>query len=138
MAEHTEDVAEVLPYRPSEFYLRELPLIRAVLSGLSGLGLLVVDGHADLDPGCRPGLGTQAHAEFGIRVIGVAKTAFATASHAGIARNLGAAVVRHCGRDAPRRSCGASAAHGRTAPAARRDTPRRHNRTHEPARRRTH
>jgi deoxyinosine 3'endonuclease (endonuclease V) len=43
VAERTEDVAEVLPYRPGEFYLRELPPIRTVLSGLSGLGLLVVD-----------------------------------------------------------------------------------------------
>jgi deoxyribonuclease V len=82
VAERTEDVAEVLPYRPGEFYLRELPPIRAVLSGLSGLGLLVVDGYADLDPGGRPGLGAYAHAEFGIPVIGVAKTAFRTATHA--------------------------------------------------------
>ena len=51
VAEHTEDVAEVLPYRPGEFYLRELPPIHAVLGGLSGLGLLVADGYADLDPG---------------------------------------------------------------------------------------
>jgi deoxyribonuclease V len=82
VAERTEDVAEVLPYRPGEFYLRELPPIRAVLSGLSGLGLLVVDGYADLDPGGRPGLGAHAHTELGIPVIGVAKTAFATATHA--------------------------------------------------------
>jgi hypothetical protein len=38
------------PYRPGEFYLRELPPMRAVLHGLGGLSLLVVDGHADLDP----------------------------------------------------------------------------------------
>ena len=82
VAEHTEVLAEVLPYRPGEFYLRELPPMRAVLHGLSGLGLLVVDGYADLDPGGRPGLGRYAHAEFGIPVIGVAKTAFHTATHA--------------------------------------------------------
>jgi deoxyribonuclease V len=82
VAERTEDAAEVLPYRPGEFYLRELPPIRAVLSGLSGLCLLMVDGYADLDPGGRPGLGAHAHAEFGIPVIGVAKTAFRTATHA--------------------------------------------------------
>jgi deoxyribonuclease V len=70
VAERTEYVAEVLPYRPGNFYLRELPPIRTVLSGLSGLGLLVVDGYADLDPGGRPGLGAYAHAEFGIPVIG--------------------------------------------------------------------
>ena len=82
VAERTEDVAEAVPYRAGEFYRRELPPIRAVLSGLSGLGLLVVDGYADLDPGGRPGLGAYAQAEFGIPVIGVAKTAFRTASHA--------------------------------------------------------
>ena len=79
MAERTEDVAEVLPYRPGEFYRRELPPIRAVLSGLS---LLVVDGYADLDPRGRPGLGASAQAEFGIPVFVVAKTTFRTASHA--------------------------------------------------------
>jgi deoxyinosine 3'endonuclease (endonuclease V) len=54
---------------------------RAVLHGLSRLSLLVVDGYADLYPGGRPGLGAHAHAEFGIPVIGVAKTAFHTATH---------------------------------------------------------
>jgi deoxyribonuclease V len=42
----------------------------------------VVDGYADLDPGGRPGLGAHARTEFGIPVIGVAKSAFATATHA--------------------------------------------------------
>jgi deoxyribonuclease V len=82
VAERTEVLAEVLPYRPGEFYLRELPPIRAVLHGLSRLSLLVVDGYADLDPGGRPGLGAHAHAELGVPVIGVAKTAFHTATHA--------------------------------------------------------
>lgn len=82
VAERTDVVAEVVPYRPGEFYLRELPPMRAVLHGLDGLSLLVVDGYADLDPGGRPGLGAHAHAEFGVPVIGVAKTAFHTATHA--------------------------------------------------------
>ena len=79
VAERTEVLAEVLPYRPGEFYLRELPPMRTVLSGLS---LLVVDGYADLDSGGRPCLGAHAHAEFGVPVIGVAKSAFRTATHA--------------------------------------------------------
>jgi deoxyribonuclease V len=54
----------------------------AVLDGLSGLGLLVVDGYADLDPAGRPGLGAHPHAEFGIPVIGVAKSRFRSATHA--------------------------------------------------------
>ena len=35
-----------------------------------------------LDPSGRPGLGTRAHAKFGIPVIGVAKSRFRTATHA--------------------------------------------------------
>src|ERR1700689_3117614 len=80
--ERTAVVPRVAPYRPGEFYLRELPPLRAVLQELSGLGLLVVDGYADLDPAGRPGLGAHARAEFGIPVIGVAKSRFRTATHA--------------------------------------------------------
>ncbi len=82
LAERTAVVLRVRPYQPREFYLRELPPIRAVLDDLSELGLLVVDGYADLDPGGRPGLGAHAHAEFGIPVIGVAKSRCRTATHA--------------------------------------------------------
>jgi deoxyribonuclease V len=82
LAERTAVIPQVRPYRPGEFYLRELPPLRAVLDGCSGLGLLVVDGYADLDPDGRPGLGAHAHAEFGIPVIGVAKSRFRTATHA--------------------------------------------------------
>jgi deoxyribonuclease V len=82
LAEHTTVLSWVPPYRPGEFYLRELPPLRAVLNDLSMLGLLVVDGYADLDPSGRPGLGAHAHAEFSIPVIGVAKSRFRTATHA--------------------------------------------------------
>jgi len=82
LSERTAFVAEVAPYRPGEFYLRELPPLRAVLDGVRGLGLLVVDGYADLDLAGRPGLGAHAHAELGVPVIGVAKSAFRTATHA--------------------------------------------------------
>jgi deoxyribonuclease V len=82
LAEQVRVVPEVMPYRPGEFYLRELPPLRAVLRGVRGLGLLVVDGYVDLDAAGRPGLGAYAHAEFGVPVIGVAKSAFRTATHA--------------------------------------------------------
>jgi deoxyribonuclease V len=82
LAERTAVVPRVLPYRPGQFYLRELPPLSAVLNDVSGLGLLVIDGYADLDPAGRPGLGAYAHAEFGIPVIGVAKSRFRTATHA--------------------------------------------------------
>jgi deoxyribonuclease V len=82
VAEWAVLVPQVLPYQPGEFYRRELPAVRAVLAGVPGLALLVVDGYVDLDPEGRPGLGAYAHAEFGVPVIGVAKTRFRTASHA--------------------------------------------------------
>jgi deoxyribonuclease V len=75
----------VPPYRPGEFYLRELPPLRAVLGELDDLappGLIVVDGYVDLDPDGRPGLGAYVHAEFGVPVIGVAKSEFKPATHA--------------------------------------------------------
>ena len=82
LADRTGQVTQVPPYQPGQFYLRELPPLHAVLGGLEGINLLIVDGYADLDPGGRPGLGAQAHAEFGVPVIGVAKTPFRTATHA--------------------------------------------------------
>jgi deoxyribonuclease V len=82
LAEHTAVLPWVPPCQPGEFYLRELPPLRAVLDALRGLGLLAVDGHAGLDPSGRPGLGAHAHAEFGISVIGMAKSRFRPATHA--------------------------------------------------------
>ena len=75
-------VPDAEPYQPGQFWLRELPPLRAVLDDLAGMALLVIDGYADLDPDGRPGLGARACAEFGVPVIGVAKSAFRTATHA--------------------------------------------------------
>jgi len=80
--ERTADLAEVEPYRPGAFLDRELPALRAVLQGGEAVDLLVVDGYVDLDPDGRPGLGAHVHAEVGVPVIGVAKTAFRGATHA--------------------------------------------------------
>jgi deoxyinosine 3'endonuclease (endonuclease V) len=91
----------VAPYRPGEFYLRELPPLRAVLEDPSGLSLLVVDGYADLDPAGRPGLGAHAHAEFGIPVIGVAKSRFRTPP----TRYWSCADPRHARCSSPRPGC---------------------------------
>jgi deoxyribonuclease V len=72
----------VEPYRPGGFYARELPAIRAVLAVSGPVDLLIVDGYVDLDPEGRPGLGAHAHAAFGLPVVGVAKSAFRSATHA--------------------------------------------------------
>lgn len=83
VAEETALVGEVAPYEAGEFFRRELPPLRAVLAGsLENAELLIIDGYVDLDPSGKPGLGTHAHEAFGIPVIGVAKTRFATATHA--------------------------------------------------------
>jgi deoxyribonuclease V len=82
VAEKTTFVASVAPYVPGQFLRRELPPLRAVLDGVAGIELLVIDGYVDLDPDGRPGLGAHAHAEFGFPVIGVAKTPFTAATHA--------------------------------------------------------
>ncbi len=85
LLERTTVVEDVPPYRPGEFYLRELPPVRAVLASLGDhmrIGLIVVDGYVDLDPAGRAGLGAYVHDEFGVPVIGVAKSAFRSATHA--------------------------------------------------------
>jgi deoxyribonuclease V len=75
-------VPPAAPYRPGEFYLRELPPLRAVCRAAGSLTLIVIDGYVDLDPEGRPGLGARVHGEFGVPVIGVAKTMFRSATHA--------------------------------------------------------
>jgi len=82
LTDRTALLPAVRPYRPGEFYLRELPPLHAVLDNLNQMALLIIDGYADLDPAGRPGLGAHAHTDFGVPVIGVAKTAFRTATHA--------------------------------------------------------
>jgi deoxyribonuclease V len=80
----------VAPYEPGRFFARELPAVRAVLAGAGDLDLVVVDGYVDLDPDGRPGLGAHLYVEIRTPVIGVAKAAFRTATHA-IAVHRGAA-----------------------------------------------
>jgi len=82
IADRIAVVPGVEPCQPGRFYLRELPPLRAVLDGLDQMALLIIDGYADLDPDGRPGLGARARDEFGVPVIGVAKSAFRSATHA--------------------------------------------------------
>jgi deoxyribonuclease V len=78
----TAVVAAVETYRPGEFYRREFPPLQAVIPRSGRLALIVVDGYVSLDAAGRPGLGAYVHAEYGVPVIGVAKTPFRTATHA--------------------------------------------------------
>ena len=84
-------LASIAPYQPGLFYARELPALRAVLADLGRpVSLVIIDGYVDLDPQGRPGLGAHLHAHLKVPVIGVAKTAFRTASHAVPVRRGGA------------------------------------------------
>src|SRR5215469_5970778 len=70
------------PYQPGAFHRRELPPLRRVLPPAGSLALIVIDGYVDLDAAGRPGLGRHVNSEFGVPVIGAAKTHFKTATHA--------------------------------------------------------
>lgn len=81
--QRTVTLPSVADYVPGRFYERELPAIGAVLFGMSTVDMLIIDGYVDLDPDGRPGLGRHVWtAGFAPVVIGVAKTAFHTATHA--------------------------------------------------------
>jgi deoxyinosine 3'endonuclease (endonuclease V) len=105
LAERAAVVPEVMPYRPGEFFVRELPPLRAVLHGVRGLGLLVVDGYVDLDASGRPGLGAYAQAEFGVPVIGDGQNGVPDrrACRARPAGAISAPVVHDRRRNAPER-----------------------------------
>jgi deoxyribonuclease V len=88
--EHVAELKDAESYQPGRFFARELPAIQAVVAETLDLDVLIVDGYVDLDPEGRPGLGAHVHAYLGMPVIGVAKTAFRTATHA-VAVNRGTA-----------------------------------------------
>ena len=81
----------VAKYQPGRFVARELPPIAALLAQAGRLDLVVLDGYVDLAPSGRPSLGRYLHAQIGVPVIGVAKTAFRSAEHA-IAVRRGTAI----------------------------------------------
>ncbi len=82
VVERTVTVAEAGPYRSGQFAERELPPVLAVLADAGPLDLIVVDGYVHLDPHGRPGLGAHLYTRLAVAVIGVAKTAFRTATQA--------------------------------------------------------
>jgi deoxyribonuclease V len=78
----------VQPYRPGEFYRRELPCLLAVLEKIIAAEgtpeAVVIDGYVTLDAAGTPGLGAHLYAALDctVPVIGVAKTAFRGSAHA--------------------------------------------------------
>ncbi len=75
---HRARVRPVAPYRPGQFFRRELPCLLALLEGLpEPVDTLVVDGYAQL-PGGRPGLGAHLRASWpgSPTVVGVSKNRF--------------------------------------------------------------
>ncbi|MFE6507831.1 endonuclease V [Nocardioides sp. NPDC057767] len=79
----TANLPIVADYLPGRFYQRELPAIEVVLENIEPLDLLIVDGYVDLDPNGRAGLGRHVwDAGLAAAVVGVAKTAFRSATHA--------------------------------------------------------
>jgi deoxyribonuclease V len=72
-------IAAVAPYRPGEFYRRELPCLLAVLAHVEApLAAIIVDGYVWLDGQGRPGLGAHLWQALDrtVPIVGVAKTAF--------------------------------------------------------------
>jgi deoxyribonuclease V len=84
-AELIEQVAEIQPYKPGQFFRRELPCLLAVLRKVAEpLRTVIVDGYVWLRDEQSPGLGAHLFdaLERTIPVIGVAKTRFQGAAAA--------------------------------------------------------
>jgi len=86
-AEYGALVRPVEDYEPGQFFRRELPCIRAVLTLIPGTPeLVVIDGYVWLDGAGRKGLGALLFEALGgsVPVIGVAKHAFQGSPHAAL------------------------------------------------------
>ncbi|AFM24659.1 endonuclease V [Desulfomonile tiedjei] len=84
-AEFLENIAQVEPYVPGNFYKRELPCLLPVLQKVQHtLEAVIVDGYVWLAPDNRPGLGAHLYRALGsgIAVIGVAKDPYRESSNA--------------------------------------------------------
>ncbi len=78
-------ITDVAPYTPGFFFQRELPCLLEVISELEARpSLVVVDGYVHLDGSGRPGLGAHLFdaLQREVPIVGVAKTAFRTATTA--------------------------------------------------------
>jgi deoxyribonuclease V len=77
-AEIVLPIAQVEPYRSSQFYRRELPCLLAVLEKGPPAEIVVIDGYVWLGDQKRPGLGAHLYRALDekVAVIGVAKTSY--------------------------------------------------------------
>src|SRR3954465_2640686 len=77
---YNAEIHPIEPYRPGEFFKRELPPILKVLElvNLSSVAVLIVDGYVYLDERGAPGLGLHLYNSLlqKIAVVGVAKSYF--------------------------------------------------------------
>lgn len=83
--EVTATSSNVTPYRPGEFYKRELPPILALLEALDERpSVIIVDGYVWLDAAQTPGLGAHLFRALNgeTPIVGVAKSAFKGSAHA--------------------------------------------------------
>lgn len=78
VAEHTQIATGFAPYRPGEFFRRELPCLRPLLDvvrAMHAIEIVIVDGYVDLRDA--PGLGRHLHDEMpDVAVVGVAKNPY--------------------------------------------------------------
>lgn len=88
-AVHTTTTPAALPYRPGEFYQRELPLILEVMPP-EPFDYAIIDGYVWLGPDRIPGLGAHLHSALGERipVVGIAKTQYANTPAKSVVRGL--------------------------------------------------
>jgi len=77
----TLTVMNIEPYVSGEFYRRELPCLKALISSLDWTPeVIVVDGYVWLADG-KSGLGHYLYQDVQVPVVGVAKTSFSNAPH---------------------------------------------------------
>jgi deoxyribonuclease V len=85
VAEYDATVAELAPYQPGQFYLRELQPLLAVIEKIKqSIDTYIIDGYCYLSADLAPGLGARLHDRLGrtSTMIGVAKNRYQQTSHA--------------------------------------------------------
>lgn len=85
VAEYDATIAELAPYQPGQFYLRELqPLLAVIGKIVEPIDTYIIDGYCYLSPEHTPGLGDRLHDALGqtATIIGVAKNRYQQSEHA--------------------------------------------------------